>query len=227
MTSFRSGVTITRRNLAVAGVAFLVTACTEQSALVSAGRHLKAVWFGQPDPPLRRDTISKLPYASITAKLGKGPRSLLILAFAERDERHWYSADRAAVITRHGRLVKTVGLPQNLRDTYGQAPDPVNGRLHKLTGPVSYERFIVLDTGERLVVPVRSTFEVVGPARINILDIDFDTILVRESNTAQTLNWRFENLYWVDVGDGFVWKSVQHIVPDLPPVEIEVLKPAS
>ena len=51
------------------------------------------------------------------------------------------------------------------------------------------------------------------------------TILVREKNSARTLNWRFDNLYWVDPADGFVWKSRQVIARSFPPVHFEILKP--
>jgi len=55
--------------------------------------------------------------------------------------------------------------------------------------------------------------------------LDFDTILVRERNSARTLNWRFKNYYWVDPSDGFVWKSCQVIVRSFSPVHFEILKP--
>ena len=67
--------------------------------------------------------------------------------------------------------------------------------------------------------------EIVERQKIVILDLDFDTILIREKSSARAVNWKFENLYWVDIYDGFVWKSRQHFVRGLPPMEIEVLKP--
>jgi hypothetical protein len=74
---------------------------------------------------------------------------------------------------------------------------------------------------------VDSVFEKLGPRKVRIVELDFDTILVRERNVARTLKWRFENLYWVDPGDGFVWKSRQVIARGFAPVQFEILKPAA
>ena len=76
-------------------------------------------------------------------------------------------------------------------------------------------------------MPIVSVFEPLGPITLTILEIEFDTVLVRERNTAKTMRWSYDNYYWVDAYDGFVWKSVQHIVRKFSPIEIEVLKPAT
>jgi len=61
--------------------------------------------------------------------------------------------------------------------------------------------------------------------QLTIVGIEFDTILVRERNRARVVPWTFENLYWVDPGDGFVWQSRQHIARSFPPVAFQILKP--
>ena len=74
---------------------------------------------------------------------------------------------------------------------------------------------------------IESTFEVIGPRNITITEIEFDTILMVERNVAHSLNWTFQNRYWIDPFDGFVWKSRQHIARSFPPIDIEILKPAA
>ena len=163
----------------------------------------------------------------MSAKIGRGPRSLLILWREEGDEQHWMSADNAVLVTRNGRVVKTAGFPENLKDTNVAGEDPVAAGLHQLVEKVTISRTIDLDKGNNYGLPVDSTFTPLGPRTIAIVDIDFETILVREYNRAQTLNWNFTNYYWVDRFDGFVWKSRQHIARSFAPVEIEILKPAA
>jgi hypothetical protein len=85
---------------------------------------------------------------------------------------------------------------------------------------------IDIDTENRFGIPIRSSFEMIGPKIIEISGIKIKTVLVRELNTAFSINWSFTNFYWVDEFDGFIWKSRQHIARSFPPIEFEVLKPA-
>ena len=183
--------------------------------------------FGHPDFPIERAAIAKLPYATMRAKIGRGQRSLIVLGRREGSDLHWFSADRVVLVTRQGRLVKTAGLPRNLRGTQLAAEDPVAGRLHELRQTLRASRTVDFDDDSGFGMPIDSWFDSLGPRTITILDIEFDTVLVRERNTSRTRRWNFDNFYWVDPVDGFVWKSVQHIVRDYPSIEIEVLKPAS
>ncbi len=216
-----------RRYFIAASAAYLTAGCSESPVFESTVQAFKYVLAGAEDPPLTRSAVAKLPYASITAKIGKGPRTLLLLAYLEGINRHWHSGDRVALVTRHGRLVRTVGLTENLRRTRGLSADPLSGGAHEIAAPVRFSRAVDVQSRERFVLPIDSTFERVRAETITILEIDFSTVLIRERNVARLLDWEFENLYWVDSVDGFVWKSRQHLSRALPPIEIEVLKPAA
>lgn len=181
---------------------------------------------GFPDTPISRDSIAKLPYATISAKIGKGPKSILVLWRVQRDEQHWLSADDAVVVTRQGRVVRTVGFPENIVASRTLPEDPLSPGLLSAGLNRNYVRLLELSLEGRRSVLLNSSFEIVGPKTIEIIEIEFETILVRERNIAREENWEFENLFWVDPADGFVWKSVQHIARTFPPIEIEVLKPA-
>ena len=179
--------------------------------------------FGHPDATFSRETVNNIPYASIAVKIGKGPRSLLILWRSEREEMHWLSADGAALVTRHGRVVRTAGLPATIRDTVSSREDPLVTGLHQLGETGSWDRELDLDPEGPVLL--YSTFRVIGPRSIEISEINFDTILVEEHVETRGLNWSFTNRYWVDPADGFVWRSRQTIARNFPAVDIEVLKP--
>lgn len=151
----------------------------------------------------------------------------MILGRYEGTDLHWISADNIALVTRAGRLVKTAGLPENLRETVMLGPDPVAGTLHRLDEAATARRLVDLDFESRFGVPVEARLESLGYATIEILERRYDTVVVREDNVAALLDWSFTNYFWVDRGSGFAWRSIQHFTPDLPPVEIEVLKPAA
>ena len=38
------------------------------------------------------------------------------------------------------------------------------------------------------------------------------------------IRWKSKDHYWISPEDGFVWKSIQNIAPNLPPILIEVTK---
>ena len=209
------------------GAAFLLSGCGNLPVFTGAAEGLKFAVAGLPDPPIQRAAITKLPYATMAAKIGKGPRALLVLGRYDGPDLHWISGDRAVIVTRGGRVVKTAGLPENLKDTRAFGDDPVASGLHRIETPVSFVRYVDIDRGRRYGLPIHSSFELVGKERITIVEVEFETVLVREINEARTINWDFENLYWADAFDGFVWKSRQHIARSYPAVDIEVLKPAA
>ena len=160
------------------------------------------------------------------ARIGKGPQALLLLARTQGQEQHWISGiDRSVLALQGGRVVKTFGFPENLKNTRSDEIDPVDRLLHKLVAPVRHTRYIDLDVGPHYGLVVDSVFESLGPQKVNIVELDFDTILIRERNSARTLNWEFENLYWVDPADGFIWKSRQVIARTFPAVDFAILKP--
>ena len=216
----------TRRSVLIGGTGLLLGGCITSPIIGNAFDVAKVQVFGHPDLPLRRSTVAKLPYASMTARIGDGPQALLLLARSQGEEQHWISGlDRSVLALRGGRVVKTFGFPENLKNTRADTIDPVDRLLHKVARPVHHTRYVDLDLGPHFGLVINSTFESLGPRKVRIVELDFDTILIREMNSARTLNWRFENLYWVDPVDGFVWKSRQVIARSFPPVHFEVLKP--
>ena len=64
-----------------------------------------------------------------------------------------------------------------------------------------------------------------GSETIEIADIKFDTTVYVEECRAKELDWSFENKYWVGRENGIIWRSVQHLHPNVPAVNLQVLKP--
>ncbi len=218
---------MTRRHVLVTASALAVTACESLPSFDSARRAFDFALYGQPDVPLERSRVDTLPYASIRAKMGHSGRVLMILGRYEGRDLHWISADNVALVTRGGRLVKTAGLPLNLKETVLLGADPVAGALNRLNGGAALRRVVDLDFEGRYGVPIDAEITPLGFASIEILERRYDTVVVREDNVAATLDWSFTNYFWAERTTGFVWRSFQHFSPDLPAVEIEVLKPAA
>ena len=62
---------------------------------------------------------------------------------------------------------------------------------------------------------------------IEILDRKYEVILIKEIVENKKIAWKHENLYWVDPETGFVWKSLQQIAPNVPPISLEITKAPS
>lgn len=91
---------------------------------------------------------------------------------------------------------------------------------------MTHRRLVDIMPGDHFGVPVTSTYQVAGNESITILERQYDTLVVKEICSAPILDWEFENTFWVDIRTGFIWRSIQHFAPGLPPIDIEVLKPA-
>jgi hypothetical protein len=218
---------LTRRSGVAAALGLLAAGCAAPASIPGPFDALRLAVQGPSGPPITREQVERLPYASLRARFGRGPSSLLVLGRYAGEELHWISADRSVIATRAGRVVRTVGFPQDLKATRGVGEDPLARGLHRLGDRAEYVRLVDLEPGDRFQVPVRSVLRVEGESEIEALGQTRRALHVVEEGEAPQLGWRFVNHYWADPGTGFVWESVQSTAPGQPPVRIEVLKPAA
>ena len=80
---------------------------------VEAFLTLKNAFFGY-ENNIDPEIISKIPYASMLVRIGKGPESLMILESVSKDVYIWVSADSIYFVIKNGRIIKTSGLTNNL-----------------------------------------------------------------------------------------------------------------
>tara|TARA_B100000029_G_scaffold469827_1_gene508047 strand:+ start:2843 stop:3664 length:822 start_codon:yes stop_codon:yes gene_type:complete len=86
------------------------------------------------------------------------------------------------------------------------------------------ERQISLSSPEVRSLPVGVQTANMGKTTIEILDRQYEVVLFKESIWNFKIDWKQENLFWVDPDNGLVRKSIQQIAPNLPPILIEVTK---
>lgn len=171
------------------------------------------------------DYAEKLPYASIAVTLKNIPKALLVLAKTEENDLHWMSSDQSLLATRMGRLIRTAGLPQNILQTSFVDQDLIASgvSLTKLQSTKN-RRIIDLSPGNRYGMVVESYYSVKQKEEvIHILRHEHATAHITEHCHVPALAWRFENHFWID-DQGMVWRSIQHIAPEMSSVEIELIK---
>ena len=179
------------------------------------------------DLHLTRADIDRIPYASIAIRMGDGAQALLVLGRYDGDELNWISAEHEVIVTRRGRVVKTYGLPQDLRETIFLTADPVGKPSPAMAAQQACTRTLDLEPGHHDGVIVSSRFEKIGGEEIEILGERHATELWQERGTAPLLDWEFVNQYWIDPSTGYVWKSRQMAAPSLPPLELIVYRRAA
>ena len=78
-------------------------------------KSIKNALIGFEDNTITQQLIDNIPYASMTLKIGKGPKGLMILESFMSEEYTWISADSIYLIIKDGRIIKSDGLENDLK----------------------------------------------------------------------------------------------------------------
>ena len=171
------------------------------------------------NPNLTTELVRNIPYASSILKIGKGTPGLIILESKSDNQEIWVSADNVFIVLSEGRIVKTNGLANNLTrfSSSIRASSLLSFDNSNLTYYYSYDLPQLID------LEVKSEIRLIGKDSIKILDKEMNLNLIEEKISNNYLGWNVINKFWLD-DEGFVWKSLQHISPKLPPFIIQVTK---
>ena len=172
---------------------------------------------------IARDRVAAIPYATMGLQLGATPEVLLILGAQNSSELDWYAGEDVFVRTRNGRVVRTVGLPYDL----GGVRDALAVTNNAPSGAIPASAQYLLDFPDLGVfgATAQCSSKDMGDSKVQILGSELPTRHVAEHCVVQPMRWNFDNDYWTDRANGFVWRSRQHVHPSLPPVNLEVFRP--
>ena len=208
-------------------IAFLTLSGLASCSGIVAGSDLdslykltKAAWSGQGQNVSLAEAAS-VPYASMGIRLGDGPEGLIVLAGDNGGQRLWTSALHIALTTKDGRIVRTAGLAHNLSGyqivRITQNADGTQTRLSLVD---------FADLG-LYSVPIYCRDRHAGSQTIIILGKEIHTTRINETCASRSsrLDWSFHNTYWRDPETGLTWRSIQHVHPNIEPLETEILRP--
>lgn len=157
-------------------------------------------------------------------RLDGGNQNLLVLATNSGGELLWTGPSHAVIVTRDGRIVRTVGLGHDLASlTMRNAAAPPPGAA--VRGPFASTRLEDFPELGLYGALVSCRAHLVGRQRIDILGQAITTNRVDESCHSQAPDWSFVDSYWVDPDNGLVWRSRQHVHPKGGEIETEVFRP--
>jgi Protein of unknown function (DUF2886). len=180
---------------------------------------------GAPDVTVADEEIQALPYSTMYLRLNDGQRIFVVLGYRENDLNKWLTQDRAMIVTRSGRLVKTVGLHSNLLEVTNLAGDPlVNGAA--LHSGMQWPRDLRWsEEGELRSARLNSTFTLAGEAVLTIAGQNIDTQIWQENVQSTVPKREWQNTFWIEKTTGLVRQSQQMMGAGVLPAEITLLKP--
>lgn len=211
-----------RRGVLGAGLTVALAGCN--GAIVKIGGAVSKQFYDD-DPGVKPEQVQAIPYSSLVARVGTGPTSILVLGAVQGEERHWFSADKAVIVTKNSRVVRTANFPSDLAHTSFFDQDPISGRI-PVSSQTVLRRQIDVVPGDFFGINITSHF-VIGaqPEPLTLYGNAYNAIKIVENCKADQVAWEFTNTYWQDVNSGLICKSVQHYVPSAPPLEIAVGRP--
>jgi hypothetical protein len=172
-----------------------------------------------------RQEAAAVPYATIGYRLNGGRETLLILATDTNGERLWTASSHVVLLTRDGRLSRTVGLPDNIGSVMPSLSAAMVPPGQVLKSAFTSIRSADFPDEGRYSVSISCKTVSMGRAMIKILGKALDTVRADETCNSSALEWSFRDSYWVDAQNGFVWRAFQHLTPKGETVETEVLRP--
>jgi Group 4 capsule polysaccharide lipoprotein gfcB, YjbF len=191
--------------------------CTAVQSLNNAADTIDLAVNGFPDTPIDLAALREKPYASQLVRIGKGPKSSMILAEIQGETQLWIGADRSLLYMRHGRIIKTAGLYYDIH-TIALTPPPWMG------GAV--QQHLIMDWKYRGLFGVHcdSLFTAKGHFSVLVADVVQELQLWEEALSCPQLKWRVVNSYWVAPETGVVWQSEQTPGADLPIMRLEIIR---
>ena len=193
---------------------------------------LKIAFSTQKDTKLTLIEVQQSDVDVILVKRGERPAAIMALAYLEDDQHKWVSSDKAMLTMEKGRIVRTLGLSDNLLYLSNTDLDPLKSLPYLATAKKQsqLQRWSRISDrgGDEYGHPIESIFSQAQQVTVQTLSLNIDAILYIEfvSYNAPAkylrLNSNWENYYWY-AKNGELIKSKQSVSPLSEPLEITYL----
>lgn len=185
---------------------------------------LKLAFTTSPDAELSLEQVKNTEYDLLYVKHGERPQAVMALAFIEKEQHKWLSADNALLILEQGRIVRTAGLSNDLQYLTNTAADPLKQPLAQL----DKQQWLRLADwqGSEYGYQIKSVFTASENEELTIYNKTFNTVKVTEQleYIDKPVFWRVDtkwnNTFWFDQASGRLLKSQQQLSPFSEPFEL-------
>ena len=166
----------------------------------------------------------------VSVKRGERPSAIMALAYIENSQHKWVSSDNTMLIMDKGRIIRTIGLNENLLHSSNTDFDPLKSLPNYSNEKPNQQTWsrIVDRTGDEYGYPIESIFSQASADTVQALSLDVEAILY-----VETLNYKapanylqfnnsWQNFFWY-AKSGELIKSKQKISPLSESLEITYL----
>jgi len=166
----------------------------------------------------------------ISVKRGERPAAIMALAYLENGLHKWVSSDNTMLIMDKGRIIRTVGLGENLLYVSNTDLDPLKSLPNLSKDELQRQIWsrIIDRTGDEYGYPMESIFNQAFQGTLQALSLNIEANLYVETlsypapaNYLQ-LNNSWKNCYWY-AKNGDLIKSIQKVSPLSESLEITYL----
>jgi len=170
------------------------------------------------------DQAAAIPYASLGYRINGGSQNLLVLATDTNGDQIWTAASSVVLLTRGGRIIRTVNLPRDRAATTAQNGGALPPLAAAIKAPYRSTKLVDVPDIGAYSVALNCVTSARGRQMITILGTPMPTMRVDETCRSTAQRWSFTDIYWIDPDNGFAWRSVQHVHSTLR-LEIEIFRP--
>lgn len=185
---------------------------------------LRLAFTTQPDASLTMAEVANSPFDFLYVTHGDRPQSITALMFIEQGQLKWISADEAMLITDKGRIVRTLGLNNDLQKLTAVTADPI-ANWRTINANTRWQRSVDWAADE-YGYSVNSYFEVQTGHSLSFFQQQFAVTKVVEHLTyGPEKNYlRFDqdwqNVFWFDANSGALLQSEQQLAPFTEPMRL-------
>ncbi|WP_261644234.1 YjbF family lipoprotein [Erwinia mallotivora] len=199
-------------------------ACTQtQKGLTDT---VELALLGPDDVEVSSEQIDNLPYASMYLRLNDGQRIFVVLGFDENGQQKWITRDQSVLVTQHGRVVKTLGLSDNLVSITNAGQDPLSAPLQLREGASWTSTLSWTEAGHFRSATAVSHFTRKDDQVLDLAGKKVACRVWQEQVTLLESGKSWSNTFWFDTTTGQVRQSQQMLGGADFSVETIILKPA-
>jgi hypothetical protein len=172
-----------------------------------------------------REQAAAIPYASMGYSVDGGNQTMLVLGTDNGGDLLWTSPAHVVIVTRDGRIVRTLGLGHDLASLTSRSQQTIPAPATAIQAPFATTRLEDFPELGLYGAIVSCRARSVGRQAIKILGEAIPTVRVDEACQSSNPDWSFVDSYWVDRDNGTVWRSRQHVHPKGGVIATEILRP--
>ena len=189
------------RALVLAAVATTLAGCAPSSSLKRTYNAYQQINLAKQEYPVAREVIDGQPFAVLGAQVEDGLKGLLVLREQKAGVELWRADNNVLIATRNGRVLRTIGFPQDQRDAVVMSGADPLGKPMDSSHSYSFSRRLDL-APDRYGLTAEHELQFVASETVSIhhkprkLDHWRELVRVRELGST----WKQD--LWVDAATG-------------------------